>query len=152
MVEAGYTHYLWGNYAYNDKPREWYGVYLSRAIYRYTPNRHSVLMPLSSPYGPATLWGKISSSFIFPEYNLKTGLELLLLFKNKDANLVDTSYVADDSLKSLNQWFITLDIPVSYTWRNFSFSITPAVLLTEGKNVFQFNIGVNWTSFGIRYF
>jgi hypothetical protein len=153
MFETGYTHYLWGNYACNDEKNDtWYGIYLARAIYRYTPNRYAILMPLTSPYGPGSLWGKLVCKFIIPDINLQAGAELLLLFNNRSVNLVETPYRENSSLKSFNQWFVALDLPVSYKWQDFRFSLTPVFLFSENRNAFQLNLGINWSREGKRFF
>ncbi len=47
-VEAGWTHYLWGNFDDAYAP--------ARAIYRLRLDRGNLLLPLTSPYGPGTAW------------------------------------------------------------------------------------------------
>ena len=150
-LEAGYTHYLWGNFAYKG-PDIWCGVYLARAIYRYTPNKYAVLLPLTSPYGPGALWGKFNGSVIFPDRHIKAGAELLFLAKNSRVNLVDTPYLADDSLNSFDQFYFTLDIPLSYTWRNLEFSISPALLCGTGGTAIECTLGMRWSLEGTRSF
>jgi len=148
MMEVGYTHYLWGNFRYNDKPESWCGVMMARNIYRYVPNSRAVLLPLTSPYGPGTLWTKFTGRFTFTEINLQAGFDLLLLFKNSEANLITTPYDENKSLNSYDQWFLTLDIPVSYIWRNFEFIISPAMILSEGKQAFECTLGVRFSLYG----
>ena len=152
MLEAGYTHYLWGNYASDDKPYEWCGVYLERAIYRYSPNRFAVLLPLTSPYGPGSLWGKLKGNFIFPSLHIKAGAEFLFLAKNKQVNLVDTPYKKDNSLNSFDQFYCSLDIPFSYTWRYLEFSFSPAIIWGSEGTALECTIGIHYSLEGSRFF
>ncbi|MDR2143693.1 MAG: hypothetical protein LBP29_04925, partial [Treponema sp.] len=91
-LESGYTHYLWGNFHFDDPPFEQPEVRLARAIYRYGPNHYAVLLPLTSPYGPGVIWGKFNANFFFPKRHIRAGAEFLLLTKKRDVNLVDTEY------------------------------------------------------------
>jgi len=156
MLETGYTHYLWGNFEYEDRIDDWFGVYLARGIYRYTPNKSAVLLPLTSPYGPGALWGKLKGDLFFPGLNIRAGAELLLLFKNSHVNLIDTLYKADDSLYKLDQWFFALDLPLTYTWQNkagaLEFLFSPALLLSSEGKVFQCTLGLRWSMQGSRFY
>ncbi|MCL2805226.1 MAG: hypothetical protein FWD26_04730 [Treponema sp.] len=153
MLEAGYTHYLWGSFEYNDtSPDSWKGVHLARAIYRYNPNKYAVLLPLTSPYGPASLWGKFNTKFIFPQWNLKIEAEMLLLFKNSKVNLIDTPYEENNSLLSFDQWFFAIDIPVTYKWRNLEFLVCPTLLLGSEGYAFECTIGVRFTLEGSKVY
>ena len=148
MLETGYTHYLWGNFAYTDEPESWYGVYLARAIYRFTPNAYAVLLPLTSPYGPGSLWAKFNGKFTFTQINLEAGFEVLLLFKNSGANLVMTPYEEDGSLAGFDRWFLTVDVPLTYKWRDFKFLVSPALLISRYKTVFGCTLGFRWQTEG----
>lgn len=157
MLEAGYTHYLWGNFAHtSDSPKDWEGVYLARAIYRYTPNKNAILLPLTSPYGPGALWGKFKADIFITGLNIRAGAELLFLAKNRDVDLVFTPYEAKDSLNSFNRFFFALDLPVSYTWRSragaLEFSVCPTVLAGSGGTAFECTLGLSWSMNGGRFF
>jgi hypothetical protein len=54
-LEAGITHYLWGNFHAYDYALD-KGNYLARAVYRYRSQRGVHLLPLTSPYGPGARW------------------------------------------------------------------------------------------------
>jgi len=149
ILEGGYTHYLWGNFAYNDKPDSWLGVYLARAIYRFTPNKYAVLLPLTSPYGPGALWAKFLGRFLIPEINMQAAIEILLLFKNSRVNLVYTEYEENNSLNSFDQWFLTIDFPVTYNIRSFQFLVSPAILFNNFNAVFECTLGVRWQIKGL---
>ena len=152
MLEAGYTHYLWGNFAYTDKPESWYGVYLARAIYRYTPNRYAVLLPLTSPYGPGSLWGKLNGNVYFPGRHIRAGAEFLFLAKKSGVNLVDTPYVENKALRSFDQFFFALELPLSYTWRYLEFFISPSLLWGSEGTALECTLGLRWSLEGSRYF
>jgi hypothetical protein len=152
LLEGGYTHYLWGNFAYTDNPPEWYGVYLARGIYRWTPNKNAVLLPLTSPYGPGALWGKFRADFRFFRRHITAGAELLFLVKNSGANLVDTPYRADEGLNGYDRWFLALDIPLRYAWRNLGFSLSPALLWGSGGAALECTVGIRWSLEGSSWF
>ena len=152
MFEAGYTHYLWGNFAYDDKPDSWYGVYLARAIYRYTPNKSAILLPLTSPYGPGSLWGKLNADLLFPALNIHAGAEFLFLAKNSEVNLIDPRYETNNGYEGFNRFFFILDLPCSYTWRWFDFYITPTIFWGSGGAAFECTLGVRFSMEGKRFF
>jgi hypothetical protein len=152
--EGGYTHYLWGNFGYDDPS---YGpddyVRLARAIYRYAPNHDAVLLPLTSPYGPGALWGKIKADLAFngqgtspfsPE-GIKAGAELLVLAKNSGANLTDTPYTVDTYLDSYDHIFVSLDLPLSCSWGGLELSVSPAVLFGTGGFSLECTLGLRWS-------
>jgi hypothetical protein len=53
-AEAGYTHYLWGNF--EDEQ----GSTSARAAYNYVLDGGSAVLPLTSPYGPGATWVELS--------------------------------------------------------------------------------------------
>jgi len=63
-AEAGYTHYLWGSF--NDK---WY---LGRAIYRLELDRDTHALPLTSPFGPGTVWASFGPTRLACRRSWKT--------------------------------------------------------------------------------
>ena len=156
IFEAGYTHYLWGNFAYTDDPKEWYGVHLARAIYRYNPGKYAVLLPLTSPYGPGALWFKLKSNHLFSNVNLNIGSELLFLAKKNGVNLVDTPYRKQDSLNGFDQLFVALDIPVTYKMDTkagqLEFFVSPSLFFGTGGTAFECTLGVQWRLEGSKYF
>ena len=156
LLETGYTHYLWGNFAYTDDPKEWYGVHLARAIYRYTPDKYAVLLPLTSPYGPGSLWGKLKADIYFHNVNIHAGADFLFLAKKEGVNLVDTPYKADNALNSFDLFYFSLDLPVSYTLRTkagaLDFTISPAFLWGTEGTAFECTLGIKWSMKGSRFF
>lgn len=152
MLETGYTHYLWGNFEYDDEPDDWYGVYLARAIYRYTPNKSAVLLPLTSPYGPGSLWVKFRADYFIPHLNMHAGAVFLFLAKKDGVNLIDTPYITNKSLNSFDRFFFALDLPVSYTWRYFDFYLTPSIFWGTKGAAFECTMGIRFSVKGSRYY
>jgi hypothetical protein len=151
-LEGGYTHYLWGNYTFNDPPFIQDEVRLAKALYRYAPNKEAVLLPLTSPYGPGTIWGKASANFRFPQRHIRAGADILFLAKNSKVNLVDTPYHEDGGLDAYDRWFIALDLPITYTWHNFDFFLKPSLLWGTGGRALECTLGLKWTLEGAGYF
>lgn len=147
MLEGGYTHYLWGNFAYSGND-DWRGVYLARAVYRYIHFNHAVLLPLTSPYGPGTLWLKLRGDFKFPARGIRAGAELLFLAKHGGVNLVDTPYLADGALDIYNQFYFSLKIPLSYTWKNLTFAVSPGIRAGWSHAAFECTLGLRYALSG----
>jgi len=145
LFEAGWTHYLWGNYQYDGDPddgKPWGGVYLARAIYRYSTFNHSVLLPLTSPYGPGVTWGRLKGDFSFSRLPLKAGADLLVLAKRQNVNLVTTPYRKNSGDEQGSwMWYISLDIPCTYTWRKVDFKFIPSLILRNGDAAFELTLG-----------
>lgn len=102
-LEAGYTHYLWGNFDATSYPnlRHTSLAYLCRGIYRWrlSDNGRTLLLPLNSPYGPGAIWVDFTASLPRPLLSvlyLDFGVRWLSL--NSEANLIDTEYVASQAI------------------------------------------------------
>ena len=54
-LEAGYTHWLWGNYDGSEIWPNDVNPFL-RFQYRYLTDSGALLLPLTSPYGPGAVW------------------------------------------------------------------------------------------------
>lgn len=89
-LDLGYTHYLWGNF-----PRE---TGLSRAIYRLRADGDSYAFPLTSPYGPGTIYGLAEAKAIGRRYKLSVFYELV--GRKPDADLFTTEQEESDFLAS----------------------------------------------------
>ena len=151
LLEAGYTHYLWGNFAY-ETDGKWGTAPLARGIYRYSPSKKGVILPLTSPYGPGVIWGRLVSAVTLPRYNLRLGADLLVLTKNEDVNLIDTWYASGDPThRSHRIWYVSLDLPCTYTWKYLDFYLSPALLLRDAKAAFECTLGVSYTLRGKRF-
>jgi hypothetical protein len=57
-LELGYTHYLWGNFSLDTG----YKDSLARAIDRYRLDGGTVILPLTSPYGPGATWVNLAAT------------------------------------------------------------------------------------------
>jgi hypothetical protein len=88
VLEGGYSHYLWGNFHEFDLDK---GNYLSRAIYRYLRDEETVLLPLTSPYGPGAIWVNGNVQF-YSAQKWSLRLKAETIFKNIKASLVTTAY------------------------------------------------------------
>jgi hypothetical protein len=151
LVETGYTHYLWGNFAY-ETDDTWGTAPLARGIYRYSPSKQGVILPLTSPYGPGVIWGRLVSTITLPRYNLSIGADLLVLTKNEDVNLIDTWYTSKDPThRSHRIWYVSLDLPCTYTWKYLDFYLSPALLLRDTRAAFECTLGVKVTLAGKQF-
>jgi len=127
-LEAGYTHYLWGNFSAYRQGDITDVDPLARAIYRFRLNAGGALLPLTSPYGPGALWLRLEGGTRLGASGPRVGAELLLLGKNREANLVDTLY--DQSAKDGSTLFFgSLTVPVSWRVGAFELSAAPAALV-----------------------
>jgi hypothetical protein len=125
-VEGGYTHYLWGNFI--D------GAAMARAIYRMDTDVVLRSMPLTSPYGPGSIWATGSVSVETP-WRLEGGLRIRYVATNTSANLTTTPYAADPVIASapLSHW---LQVALGVRWRPLDavwVSATPEVDLRDGE-------------------
>jgi hypothetical protein len=96
-LEAGYTHYLWGNfdgYATMRDDRD----FLAKMIARYKSDSGEILLPLTSPYGPGALWAELRIGARHERMPLGLGLEVLVLSKNTEADLVTTAFKDDEAV------------------------------------------------------
>jgi hypothetical protein len=146
LLEGGYAHYLWGNFAFGDADVvPWGEAPLARAIYRHAPNRRAILLPLTSPYGPGTIWGRLVSALDFPQLNLKVTADLLLLSKIDIVNLVDTIYTGDEAIENGRRiFYVSLDLPCTYTWKYLEFLFSPALLIKDRKAALECTLGLSF--------
>lgn len=86
-AEVVATHYLWGSF--EDE------LALSRSIYRLKADGDDLVLPLSSPYGPARLSFRIESTLAVGA-SLDLGLSTLALFGDPDIDLISTTYAIHD--------------------------------------------------------
>jgi hypothetical protein len=129
-IEVGYTHYLWGNF--DGSPDEPHDVDpLARMIYRVQMDAGDGLIPLTSPYGPGATWCEFIGGLEPTGTNLRLGIDLLVLSKIWDANLVSTpslTPLTDDS----RFLFIQAAFPVRWRIGSFELYTTPAVCTESG--------------------
>jgi len=136
--ETGWTHYLYGNYDGTEIDSEGYVIPLMRLQYRFLSDSGALLLPLSSPYGPGAFWIKASGSVGIDATGLSAGFDFLYLAKNPAANLIDTAVydnVTTEGTPSVH--FASLSLPLTYSWRNWLLSASPAVLVREGDWRFE---------------
>lgn len=86
-AEVVATHYLWGSFE-DD-------LALSRSIYRLKADGDDLVLPLSSPYGPARLSFRLESTLAVGA-SLDVGLSTLALFGDPDIDLISTTYGIHD--------------------------------------------------------
>ena len=133
LLEGGCTHYLWGNFHEFDPER---GNYLSRAIYRYLRDEETVLLPLTSPYGPGTIWLRWNTDVRFsPSWGAALITETV--FRNTRADLVTTVYEASDGVENagMELWGYYA-VKADYTKDlgdncRFSIYVSPAILVRD---------------------
>jgi len=136
--ETGWTHYLYGNYDGSWIDPEGYVIPLMRLQYRFLSDSGALLLPLTSPYGPGAFWVEASGSLGIGTTGLTAGFDFLYLAKNPAANLIDTliyDNVTTEDTPYIH--FASLSLPLSYTWRNWLLSASPAVLVREGDWRFE---------------
>ena len=139
-LEAGYTHYLWGNYdGSSDEPGD--EDPLARAQYRFLVVNGAALLPLTSPYGPGAIWGRAEASLGIVGTALEAGVELLVLSKNTEANLIDTPYdtSAADGARLL---FVSLSTPLSYRFRALTLYAAPTFCSRDATIWFECSVGI----------
>jgi hypothetical protein len=150
LLEAGGTHYLWGNFTFNST-KIWGDVPLARAIYRYAPNNRAVLLPLSSPYGPGALWGRLVSTLGLPLPGLSLSADLLVLAKTEEpgagrlVNQVDTPYERNDALESAPRvLYLSVDLPLRYARRFWELQLSPALIVRNRRAALECTLGARF--------
>jgi hypothetical protein len=89
-AEAGYTHYLWGSFH-----EKWY---LEKAIYRLELDGEAHALPLTSPYGPGTVWVNAEAG-LEDWAGFTARLSGELVFRNPTViNLFTTVYESDPAV------------------------------------------------------
>jgi len=140
-AEAGYTHWLWGNY---DGAEIWpndQNPFL-RFQYRYLADSGGLLLPLSSPYGPGAVWANFSGGLELSRLGLEVGVDLLYLSKNDEANLIDTE-VLNNTTTAGAHWtqFFSLALPARWKSGFWEFSIKPELAVLDGDVWFELWLG-----------
>jgi len=141
VLQAGYTHYLFGNYdaqttAGGGFP---YDMPLSRYIARYyMEGTKGFLLPFNTPYGPGSLWLDLKSRVDFTTVPLKVGLDLLVLSKNTQANFITTPFERSTTVENApRRLWVELGIPVSTkiptVVGQFSAEVRPSIVAADGR-------------------
>jgi len=126
LIEGGYTHYLWGSF------HEEFA--LSRAIYRQDVDGDPRAMPLTSPFGPGSVWAMSRLEHAWAN-GFEIGIEYLFRSENTRANLYDTPYRAAGRLEGAPRRSVhRLAVEPRFSFSSgFGLSAEPAVLLDEGE-------------------
>jgi hypothetical protein len=143
-AEAGYTHWLWGNYSGTSNwPKD--ENPLMRFQYRLAADRGGLLLPLTSPYGPGAVWLDLHIKLSDLQELLSTGFEFLFLAKNPEANLINTTYsAADDAATTPYVLFFEAGLPLSMKWSGFEMGVRPALVWREGNTQGKVDITAVW--------
>jgi hypothetical protein len=138
QAEAGYTHYLWGNYSGVGIDANNYVNPFLRFQYRYLCDAGAILLPLTSPYGPGAVWCKAGGSLALGSSGFTLGAELLYLAKNPLANLITTE-VYDNTTTGAADYihYLELSLPAKYQYRSLLLGLSPALLWREGDCSFE---------------
>lgn len=139
-LEFGYTHYLWGNFYDGTEPGGRGDHRFERAIYRYRMDGGIRILPLTSPFGPGSLWIELDL-LLFDFYNFTINLNTVYLEKINNVDLINTPYIRNDNIRAANGVTRSVDInlTVSFSPLNWlNFSINPGLLIKE--NIADFHI------------
>ena len=148
-LEAGYTHFLWGNFDGSNFENEDVNP-LERCIYRMQLDAGAGLLPLTSPYGPGATWGLFSGAYDFNNsgFGFGIGLDILALSRMTAANLIATPVYTDavgaltaDSPRFL---FIEVAIPLRFSSGNFEAYVAPALLYRDTRVWFEATVGATY--------
>ena len=143
-LELGYTHYLWGNYdgsmtmGLDPNP-------LSKAIFRYLRDGGSVLLPLTSPYGPGAAWFTLGVQHQMTDLPFVFRLDATVLSKNTEANLVDTPYKEDSLVADADRvLFGSMAVGVEYHRGSLGVGVGPNILYQDGTWWAELDLTVRW--------
>ena len=140
-AEAGYTHWLWGNYDGSEIWPNDQNPFL-RFQYRYLSDSGGLLLPLSSPYGPGALWASFSGSLELSRLGLEVGLDFLYLSKNDEANLIDTEVLGNTTTAGAHRTqFVSLALPARWRAGFWEFSVKPELAMLDGDIWFELWFG-----------
>ena len=146
-AEAGYTHWLWGNY---DGSQIWpndVNPFL-RFQYRYLTDSGALLLPLTSPYGPGATWVNLDAGFAIPlgaATRMDIGLDFLYLAKNTQANLIDTALIGNTTTAGAPVvQYISLALPLRLQAGAFNASARPGLALRDGDPWFELSLGAGY--------
>ncbi len=132
-LEAGYTHYLWGNFSIDGQGGLPDVDPLARCQYRFLLNNlgQAALIPLTSPYGPGSLWFLVSGGQELGSTGLRLGTDILLLGKDTEANLIMTPY--DTSVQNAPwEFFGQFGLNLRYRRGDFDATVAPSACERNG--------------------
>lgn len=148
-AEGGYTHWLWGNYDGSQaSPNDI--NYFARFIYRFPRyGGGGILLPLTSPFGPGTLWARTQGSVRLvpiPALSLDLGYSFLFFDLNTEANLIDTPIYGNTTTagapRSIN---FVVSLPLALAYGPWSARIEPTLLWHDASVAFSADLGVGYT-------
>lgn len=142
--EAGYTHWLWGNYDGKEIQPNDQNPFL-RFQYRYSADSGGLLLPLTSPYGPGAVWGSLSGMLELRELGLELGLDFLYLSKNSDANLITTEVINNTTTSGASRiQFISMALPLLWRSGFWEVSVRPELNVVDGDLWFELWLGASY--------
>lgn len=117
-AEFGQAHYLWGSFDETDP--------MARAIYRLQLNGGDRWVSMTSPYGPGTLWLKLSFHGQ-PAKDIDVGFKSEVVGHKSGANLVSTPYKNSNSLNNstYDDWWVKASFPVTFNLEWGELKVTP---------------------------
>jgi hypothetical protein len=160
-AEGGYTHWLWGNYDGSQADPSDVN-YFARFIYRFPRyNGGSILLPLTSPYGPGAFWLKSHGSVALalfepakedgsgkrrPALSLELGYSLLYLDLNTEANLIDTKVIKNTTTANAtrSRSFVA-SLPTVLSYGPWSACVEPAFVWHDESTAFEIELGLACT-------
>lgn len=145
-LELGYTQYLWGNYEGGEiKPND-QNPFL-RFQYRYlVDSGDALLLPLTSPYGPGALWLEAAGGFEPRKSNFRFGIELLLLRKNTEANLITTAVLNNSTTASAPTFLYTrIALPCRMRFGEAEFCVSPTLHLRDSEPYPEATFSARWS-------
>ena len=139
-LEAGETHYLWGNFHLVSEDDYIDGNAFARAIYRFKTDSGYTAIPMTSPYGPGASWYKVNINGgdffgITPEFDFLylTQIEGVDLFSTEHEN-------ADEEMESRHKIrTFNTNITLSYKFLNWNTVYTTIGYFNQDN--------VNWMEF-----
>lgn len=134
-AEAGFTHYLWGNYE-NDHA-------LGRAMYRIALDGGTRYLPLTSPYGPGTVWINTEAGLL-DWFGFSSSVYVNQLFENPAAELT-ISYEESKTVQTTPMIGTTI-IGMNFDFHGIkyvTFTAEPAIYIREDSTWMEFTLGVS---------
>lgn len=137
VAEGGYTHYLWGNFDANANQSGYWGgngSFLARMIARYAGR---TILPLTSPYGPASTWARSSIVITGLPGGIVVKPRALVLWKNPTVNLITTPYQSNSGLVSWSDepfvdFGLEADWSMTFGPTRLGFAATPQFAIVRG--------------------
>jgi hypothetical protein len=133
VLEAGYTHYLWGSF--DDSCQ------LARALYRLHVDGDNPWIPLNSPFGPGTAWLLARASVATP-WNLDVVATVQFLSRNSAASLLGAYEASQAVAHAPRESSLQAGVELSYTpWRWLRVTLEPMLHCTSAGTWMELTIG-----------